>query len=226
MSIGALQDTYPDWHCGRIRNKYSVEQARNRAVSEAREHGVDWLIMVDDDITVPSWLGALTEVDAPIVGGIVPTWRDGLIFFNAFQMEEDKKSLYSVMPLGEGVEEVYAVGTAILAINREILDFVASDPLFEFDMDAQGVPRHIFCGEDMYFCRKMQEQGFPIMVEHSVQGEHTTAIPLLETIKAGNDNAHTDPNHCFPSMFRFDISHLSSDFPADAYFSRRMAGVS
>jgi len=211
----------PKWDIQIARNKYSVELNRNKCIAEARTKAFDFLILLDDDVQPMDSVVNLPAHNLPVVTGLVPTWRDGFIFWNAFHLKDDKSFLYSTQGRGlnGGLERVYAAGTAIMCIRRDVFRNKDHDPLFDFEKKDDGTLESLFGGEDITFCRKVQKMGHPIYVDHGVQGEHCTKIKLLETLVKGKNHADRDPNHCFPSVFAFDIRGLQIDFAADAYFA-------
>ena len=213
-----------DWEIGRTRNKYSIEMGRATAIKEARDADADRLIMLDDDVVPrPEGLIQLVADDVPVVAGIVPVTRDGLIFWNAFQLDDKRSVLRSILGKGQegGLEDVYAVGAAVICLRKDILQRTDLDPLFDFDKNEDGTGKGLFSGDDLTFCKKCQEAEIPVRVDHRVVVEHQTEVRLLEIIMAGKQHAGIDPNGGFPSCYRFDVREFSCDFPGSGYFARR-----
>jgi hypothetical protein len=213
----------PEWDIQAQRNRYAIDVNRNMVIAEMRKTPFDFLLMLDDDVQPMDAVVNLPSHNVPVVCGLVPTWRDGFIFWNAFHLNEDATLMHSVRTCGPhtGLERVFAAGTAIMCIRRDIFMNTDMDPLFAFDKKADGTLTGVLGGEDVYFCRKMNAKGHPILIDHGVQGEHVPRIKLLETIIRGRQHADRDPDYCFPSVFAFDLRKLSGDLGADAYLAYR-----
>lgn len=66
-----------------------------------------------------------------------------------------------------GVQKVQHVGMAVMLINTKIFSKI-SPPLFmmEWIPDIQA-----YCGEDVYFCAKVQQAGYDIWIDHDLSKE-------------------------------------------------------
>jgi hypothetical protein len=193
-------ESQTSWNVGYTRYPYSVALARNLAFKEARDAGAEYLVMVDDDVVPDRNIVTLPEHALPVVGGLVPMNKEGLICLNAFHLSEE--GIYWSLPgAGEGLREVYAVGAAILCVKIDEIPFKAP---FSFDLDEDGLIGPLG-GEDISFCRRCHEHNIPIWVDTDYVGEHFSRIALGEALVRGN------PNVAGPSVFKFDAGEYLGD---------------
>lgn len=180
-----IRDQRPDWDVATWRNGYSVEVARNEIVKEAHDKGVDYLIMLDDDVVASESVLELPDKGKDIVAGISFCWNQGSIFWNAFVVDE-KMGLYRSVTDSDfapdfGLKPVYAVGTAIMCLSRKVIDDPRMRPHFQFKLDEWGT-LDTFGGEDVQFCAKARRLGYEVWVDPRTQGEHWRAFGLKQTL--------------------------------------------
>jgi len=177
----------PDWDVKTLMQPYCVAVARNTAVKQAREGGYDFLYMIDDDVIPNSNVVNLVEHNLPVVGGVVPCWKEGTFFWNAFDLEEDG-TWHSVGDFVEkGCQVVYGVGTAIMCIRMKDIAGIAAP--FNFMLTPEGTVPY-FGGEDIAFCRRCHAKDIPIAIDPTVVGEHCTELELAATMNYAR--THTD----------------------------------
>jgi hypothetical protein len=81
--------------------------------------------------------------------------------------ENGVRQLVYTMPDSTGLEEVGSIGTGIMLIKKEVFQNM-SEPWF--DMPWQ-VGKRGYMGEDVFFCKKAQELGFKVYIDHDVSKE-------------------------------------------------------
>lgn len=163
-------------------------QQRNRLVeSFLEEADLDWLWMLDNDITFPpdalaELLRVADPVERPIVGGLYCSWdpvtRRAL---PVAYLEADDGLWAPIMrwPAGS-VVRVGAVGTGALLVHRRVFEVMAEAgygpefPWFAFGLNG------VFggAGEDLEFCRRAGECGFPVHVHTGVPLGHLKEIEV------------------------------------------------
>jgi hypothetical protein len=81
--------------------------------------------------------------------------------------ENGKRQPVFSMPESTGLEEVGSVGTGVMLIKREVFQGM-SEPWFDmpWQYDNRG-----YMGEDVFFCKKAQELGFKVYIDHDVSKE-------------------------------------------------------
>ena len=80
--------------------------------------------------------------------------------------ENGKRQAVYTMPESTGLEEVGSIGTGIMLIKREVFEGM-SEPWF--DMPWQSTRGYM--GEDVFFCKKAQELGYKVYIDHDVSKE-------------------------------------------------------
>lgn len=185
----------PKWDIAVHVNRLSVALARNEVVAEARQARTDFLIMLDDDVVPTESVVNLPDHDLPVVSGLVPFWKAGHTYLNAFNLSDDSTRLLPISSWTPGqLLRVYAVGGAILCVRKEIVSLTKAYPLFQFITLPSGVMAERG-GEDIAFCRKMRAWNVPVHVDPDVQGRHHCIIDLHQTLLTqGGLSANPDPN--------------------------------
>lgn len=142
-----------------------------------------WLIQIDTDMiwmpdAIHGLLAAADPVKAPIVGGLCFGLEadTGQIFPTLYDLggtEDDLKFLrHRTFELTD-LYRVTGTGAAFLLVHRSVFeafrkrDFSKPYPYFQ-EMDLGGMR----CGEDVTFCLRAGELGFPIHVNTNVQIGH------------------------------------------------------
>ena len=156
-----------------------VDEARNIIVREflKLDPGFKYLLMFDDDMRIPrGTVEALTFPDLPIVGGLC-TLKHYPYSPVAYMVEEREATVvpgqefYGEVPVNlrlivniernSGIVPVDVTGAACICIRRDVLEAI-EPPWFLIE----GM------GEDVYFCRKAKEAGFPIHINTGVCPGH------------------------------------------------------
>lgn len=143
---------------------------RNGVVKVALEEGSEWVLFLDDDHAFPpDILHRLLAHDRPIVGALYLQRQTpfGPIAYDRKDENGDyhQVDLRTIDPDG-GLLEVAACGTGGMLIRSEvfhaILEASPGEPVFE----------HGRASEDMIFCDKARELGFPIYIDPSARMGH------------------------------------------------------
>jgi glycosyltransferase involved in cell wall biosynthesis len=157
----------PIWKSGT-----NIAQARNQILREAVG---DWVWFLDDDMTFePDCLKRLLSWDVPIVAPLC------LMRFPPFPPvtkarwipERGTWEKRMIETGDKGLVAVEATGTAGLLLRREVWETL-SDPWFEV-----GRVRPDELGEDLWFCKKAREAGFPIAVDFDTHMGHLTPVEV------------------------------------------------
>jgi len=155
----------------------SIDELRNKIVSDALELGCSHLWMIDADMKYhPMTILRLLEHGLPVVGGLCyrryppfdPLLLKGTI--NEYQLIEKWEE--------DELVEVDATGTGCLLFHMNIFRKIPP-PWFEFrpipDQEKGGV-----IGEDIGFCHKLREAGYRIFVDTSIPSGHLTMFEVTD----------------------------------------------
>lgn len=152
----------------------------NNAVNAFMEEDSDIFVAVDDDTIppggfLPRLVAPILEDAADIVGApVVAVPRPGgLVIPNTFQWGvQDGQETY--LPyIGQGVEPVDAVGSAVLAVHRRVFQKVKRPFSEELNKDGS-----IVRGGDLRFCERAVSQGFRVVANFDLLCEHFRAVHL------------------------------------------------
>lgn len=165
----------------------SMHRQRNDVVRQALERGADWLLFCDDDhVTPPDFLMRLFAHDVPFVGGLYftrtpPHHTTCLVEQPVYITPEERfRSLDKPEFAGTGLKRVDVLGMGFTLIRREVLEAVG-DPWFEMGT---------FGTDDIFFCLKARDAGFPPMVDLSLTVPH---IGLKAVVWNGENLQICDP---------------------------------
>jgi len=138
-----------------------VTMQRQQLVSEALETNCTHIMWIDSDMKFPvDTLNILLEADKDIVAGNystrVPPHRP--VAFRS------KNNLDERVFTGTGLEKVWAVGSGMMLVKREVYEKLSS-PFYkiEYSDDYSSL-----VGEDVYFCTKANEAGYEVYVSHKL----------------------------------------------------------
>jgi hypothetical protein len=144
---------------------------RNAIAKKALDAGGEWLLFLDDDHAFPGEiLHQLLAHDEPIVGALYLQRQQpfGPIAYS----EKNADGTYTQVDLrevdpGGGLIEVAACGTGGMLIRAEVLRAMPY-PWFE----------HGVASEDLMFCDKARDLGFPIFVDPRTRMGHLSISSL------------------------------------------------
>lgn len=158
---------------------------RQQIAEQAVEDGFEYLFFLDDDIVCPAETLQLlhnqfTDPQVMVCGGICPAKEEyptPLVF-----KEFDTGGPFFGWKKGD-VFPCKALGTGCMMIRTKIFESL-NKPWFKFDDEHKQ-------GEDVYFCRKVNEAGFIILAHAGVLPDHISPdghifnLPDLSNPKIG-----------------------------------------
>lgn len=161
----------------------NLARQRNNAV-ELLGPQAEWLLFLDDDVIVPpDTLTRLYSHKVPIVSalGLVrkPPYQSlaGWLSYSSESGERSPKFLTPEDMASNKLIEVDYAATACLLIRVEV--FRSMDPPW-FEI---GKPNSVTMGEDVTFCLKAKELGFPTYVDTSVRMGHQISAVVFPNDK-------------------------------------------
>ncbi len=148
-------------------------RGRNRIVKEALAIGKEWVLFLDDDQAFgPNLLVRLLSHDQPIVASLY-LQRTHPFSPIAYTHREDDDKTYRPLflhdyPPETGLVEVRAAGTGGMLIRSEVFRELVAQGICEDGVwfkDGEA-------SEDLTFCEKAREAGFPIYVDLQARMGH------------------------------------------------------
>ena len=142
-----------------------VYTAREEAAEEVLKQGYDWLFFLDSDmVPPPDIITRLLAHNKPIVSAMafkrdVPHTP---CFYKDIQFDGEKAELDIPKTWSGGLEEVAGVGSACILIRREVFEKTPRPWYFPLPVLA----------EDLAFCKRAKEAGFPIYVDTGITCGH------------------------------------------------------
>lgn len=153
---------------------YTTAENRNYCVFQALKNGSDYLLFVDDDMTLPSdTIERLMAHGKEIVGvasnsRVLPKSPTvGLMDEEGNYMHPDKTSPHR-LKIPESLFKAYFVGTGVMLIDMKIFEILPK-PWFKFITDENG---QITKGEDGYFCEQAKKSGYDIWCDPTLNVGH------------------------------------------------------
>lgn len=157
---------------------YTVEMARNKIVEKAREYGVDYVFMVDNDIMVPS--NALVDLishDKPIVFGVYlhrdpdnpDCQKTQLCKTGQFHYREQFDTNDVLYAFNENITllRIKGGGLGCALVKMSVFDMIRK-PYFCWRTYNKGTT----LSEDLHFCEMCHEAGIEIFADPRVQCKH------------------------------------------------------
>lgn len=149
-----------------------IPKNRQELIQDARKMGCTHALFIDSDQMFPPNIAhRLVKWDKRVIacniatkaqGNSIPTarrapapgewWGGHVIYSNG------KK----------GIERVWRIGFGVIMIKLDVFDDLE---LPWFNMEWRGPPVNDFCGEDWFFCEKMDKKGVPIWIDHGLSLE-------------------------------------------------------
>ncbi len=151
----------------------SIARARNLMCEAALTAGASHLLMVDDDMLLPS--DTLTRLLSHDVDVVSAHYRGRYLPFPAVIVDHfTQEGMAHLADVSErrGLLKVAGVGTGCLLLNTRILAqlpkpwFVVGDPIPDL------------IAEDFTFCRKLTAHGIPIHVDLDIAVGHVASLAL------------------------------------------------
>lgn len=176
-----IQFVYPEVLVQRIFHDF----ARNCYVEEFLKSDCDVMWFLDSDVSPPSnlWDEYLKNYDswdaagAPYPVFITPTGTtDGpQVVYTVYK--RGQTGLHAASVSREGTDFVDGIATGCIMLKRKVFEKL-SKPYFEFKYDAET--REMTEGEDLGFCRKLNEQGYKFFIDYSKVCKHYKKVCLLD----------------------------------------------
>jgi len=145
-----------------------IQNQRADLCLDAMREGCSHILFIDSDMTFPQdMVQRLLKHDVDIVATNCARRRmpTGPTAQN-YDENGNRQPVYT-MPDSTGLEEIGSVGTGVMLIKKEVFQNM-SEPWF--DMPWQTGKRG-YMGEDVFFCKKAQELGFKVYIDHDVSKE-------------------------------------------------------
>lgn len=167
MMLQTLQYPVGEARITKVAPGMEIAAARNNMVLAAQEANVEYLFFIDDDVTIPSFAPRRmlfemeTHPEWDMLTGVYCTKSnppEPLIF-------RDKPGAFWDWRLGETFP-ITGAGMGCALIRMTAFDRF-KDPWFRFHEHNDGVNSRSE-GEDMYFCRRLREEGGTIMCDGAV----------------------------------------------------------
>jgi len=136
--------------------------ARNTLAQGAIDHGQDAILFLDDDMVVePDTLARLVDADRPVVGALCAV-RHGDHHASAYRSNGDGRYHPIKRLPPNGLVSVDMTGAACLLVRTSVLRTLG-DTWFR---------REGSDGEDVYFCKRLQGAGIPVVVDCAARIGH------------------------------------------------------
>lgn len=161
-----------------------IETARNEQVRTFLAGDHDWLLMIDADMsfhpdTIIRLLELADPVERPIVGGL--TWGVGAegLFPTIYHWADVGYRRAEGWDQNTGVE-VDGTGAACLMVHRSVFEKMAGAYPEPYPWFQNGFVENSLrpMGEDLTFCYRARELGFPIWVHTGVQFGHMKTFEI------------------------------------------------
>lgn len=168
-----------------IHGKVPVDAARNIAVKQALDMGVDWLLQIDNDV-VPrhNILAVLQDIgNRKIVGMPCPMeYRNGAppCWCVAERRDNDFFELKAFIP--QGWSQVQLVGSGCILVHRDVF-LSLDDPWFECPRE-YIIRQRQHAIEDFTFCEKASAKGFSIWTHSGFACRHYHTVDLLQMMES------------------------------------------
>lgn len=178
-----------------VATRMSVFKARNDAVNLFLSSGREVLIMLDDDILVPSnILDLMAHLDRySIVGAVAPIVDPlvSLIPFPDVHIWDKERGLVPAPTLWSerGLVEAAAFGFGCVAMHRRVFDAMTFPWFREEYLEtlAESDSRPVLvAGEDLNFCWQAQIAGLRVAVDFDLICDHIRQVSLLDFVEAAS----------------------------------------
>lgn len=159
-------------------NGSEVAMQRQQLVNEVLETTATHVLWIDSDMRFPTdTVFQLLSHKKDIVGANYST-RVKPHRPVAFK---DSKNLDKRVFLGNGIEPVFALGSGLLLVNRQVYETIPR-PFYSIEWNNDYTD---LVGEDIYFCKKAAEHGFTTYVDHDLS-KRISHIGVQEYTIKGN----------------------------------------
>lgn len=173
---------FPEIYIGRIFH----DCARNAYVEQFLESDADILFFLDSDVVPMESFFDLITVHGDkwdLAGAPYPVWMtqpgfDGpQLTFTVYKDPTGGNNLIPAPIPETGLDFVNGIATGCILIRRKVLEQVKK-PYFEFKYNPET--REMTEGEDLGFCRKVNELGYKFFIDYSMPCHHFKKLSLLD----------------------------------------------
>lgn len=175
-----IEFVYPELCVSRIFH----DHARNVYMEQFLKSDCDIMWFLDSDVVPPSnILDLITEHGDKwkLAGCAYPVWMTPpgydtkQVVFTVYRKVNGNLSAAHI-PM-QGTDFVDGIATGCLFIHREVAEKLKK-PYFEFKYNPEN--RDIVEGEDLGFCKKVNELGYQFFIDFSMVSHHFKKVSLLE----------------------------------------------
>lgn len=155
-------------------------KSRMIIAQKAIDAGSTHLLMIDSDMSFPpDILHRLLAWDKPFVAAAALIRRPPF----CINAETEPGVKMRVPKDGEGLVPVHSVGQAVALVKTEVFRKL-DRPWFDMEYMPEREPECEFFGEDMYFCKKVREAGFPLYVDTALTRDvvHIGSFPYRASL--------------------------------------------
>lgn len=143
-----------------VRSSLLIE-GRHQIVVEALKDDATHILWLDDDMRFPpETLAVLLLHDKPIVGCNCPRRSSPV------KPTATRGGNYVYSNGKTGLEEVETIGLAVMLTKTEVFREIPQ-PWFATAF-AKHSPEKKYIGEDVFFCGRARERGYPILIDHGL----------------------------------------------------------
>ncbi len=177
-----LEFIFSEIYIGRIFH----DCARNAYVEQFLASEADIMFFLDSDVVPSENLFDLITIHGDkwsLAGAPYPVWmtqpgHEGpQLTFTVYKDPTGGSGLQPAPIPDQGLDFVNGIATGCIFIKREVLEKV-SKPYFEFKYNPET--REMTEGEDLGFCRKVNELGYKFFIDYSMPCHHMKKINLLD----------------------------------------------
>lgn len=194
-------------------------RGRNTLVRRSLERGSEWILFLDDDHSFgPHLLMRLLSHREPIIASLYMRRQFPFspVAFNLDYLDVYEPILLHDYPVDEGLVQVRAAGTGGMLIRSEVFRALVDQGLCE-----DGVWfRDGEASEDLTFCDKAREAGFPIFVDLQARLGHCTTSIIWPSHYEGRwvigADVAADYHAMFPIATREEMAAQDAERAAEA----------
>lgn len=162
-----------------------LSRGRNKLTADfLAQDEVDWLLWIDSDMVfspdaVTRLLASADPVERPLVGGFyLIVWPNGEVLPTVFVRDRAGDLVNATSWPAQALMECEAVGAGFMLVHRRVLEAVRDrgfNTVYPWFQEGDGDGGEI--GEDVTFCLRAGELGFPVHVNTGVSiGHHKTIV--------------------------------------------------
>lgn len=146
------------------KNQSLLSVARQSMIDECMDEKFSHMLMIDDDMVFPPTLAHQLYAKGKRCIG-VNSLRKNPDYLHYTARGLDGEWVESKGK--EGLHQVEAVGLALFMLDLDVMKKIPR-PHFEVRWNEE---KQIYSGEDMYFCRKLNEAGEKIFIDHDLSNQ-------------------------------------------------------